>query len=173
MNKILTRYCLKRNKKIEDLKECCNCSDYKKKDLSAENLPEINLSKEAITVGFICHIKYHSCSYSQYYDEKQMTEKSDLPKAIKKLNVATKNFLKKQFLKSDNVKSLIIAEWYNIVGKAFCENIKVLKFSRGTLIVQSDNPSVSQDFLFVQKEVIDNINNILQDRIVKKIKIQH
>jgi predicted nucleic acid-binding Zn ribbon protein len=63
----------------------------------------------------------------------------------------------------------IVNSWNEIVGEQISRVTKAEKMIHGTLIVRVEKPVWRNELLFLKKEIIAKINEIMKDEIVKDI----
>ena len=74
--------------------------------------------------------------------------------------------------KSDMEMTGIWDTWTESVGDEITKNAKPAAFKDGTLIVNVSSSVWIQHLKFLEKDMISNINNILNKKLVKKIKFK-
>ncbi len=166
--KSLSRYCFNKNEKIIDLKICFLCEKYSLKENF--DVPDISLPDSS---GLLGHLKFNSCEFADNLDFQELLKISSLPAAIKTLNNTIPRFFKKLKLNGKCIFNIIYANWKIIVGVAFENIIVPVKYVNGTLVVKCIQPAAAQDFMFVKDDVIKNLNSLLMNNAVKKIKIEN
>ena len=165
--KNLTRFCIKNNEKLFDLKKCFLCSAYLLKE--KYEMPDIDLPDNSALRG---HLKFNSCEFAHNLNFEELSKRDSNPAGVKTMHGLTKKFFSKLKLTPESIVSIITANWDKIVGDTFKEKLVPVKFSRGSLIIKSSSPSLTQDFLFVKTDVMKNINVLLKSEKIFKIKIQ-
>jgi len=147
--------------------------DFKKKDEQLENCSSDDIKDLEFTnnPGIIGHLKFNRCVYSETPDVEQLSGKRKLPATVKRISAATKDYMAKLSSNPETVKNVIFKRWDSIVGDIFKNIITPLKINKATLILKSESPAASQDFLFVKNDVLKNINSLFGAETIKYIKI--
>nr|MBP7653600.1 DUF721 domain-containing protein [Candidatus Dependentiae bacterium] len=157
VSKPLTRYCIFFKEKIFDLKKCCICSKYLKKEEIQSTFGEIPKSP-----NMTAHFKFSTCSFSQSLNCQQLSETPDIYRgSLKKMSFLTKKYITGLTGNTNISRTIILSKWNEIVGDIFNNSLVPEKLYKGTLILKSESPAVTQSFMFVKNDVIKKINSLL------------
>ncbi len=80
-------------------------------------------------------------------------------------------FIKEKNLDKKLLKSKIEKSWFDIVDKDVANNTKRVYYNDSILTIILYNSSMKNNLIFSKSELINKINDVLKDKILKDIKI--
>jgi hypothetical protein len=164
-NKSFTRYCLKYKTKLFDLKKCSLCQNYELKQ--GYDIPKYKLPKNS---GLLGHFKFNSCQFSANLNRQELVDKKETNASVKNISKISSRIIDKLKHNSKVTKNIIINNWENIVGNQFKDTVVPYKIIKSVLYVKTESPTITENFHFMNIEIMDNINNLFDKPVVKKIK---
>lgn len=90
---------------------------------------------------------------------------------IEKLSNILERFLEKRDLKKKIYEKDVILNWKKYVGNILASHIIPVNIKKGTLIVLSDHPTWSENFLNLFPEVKEKINSIYGYELINEVKV--
>lgn len=100
---------------------------------------------------------------------KKVSRKSSQPIPLSNL---VEKFKQRRNLKNGVEKINILTKWNEVVGDNLSQFSQAKEFVWDTLYIETKNPSITQE-LFSRKEcIVEKLNQLLEDQIVRDIKIQ-
>lgn len=90
---------------------------------------------------------------------------------IEKLSDILERFLEERDLKKKIYEKDVILNWKKYVGNLLASHIIPVNIKKGTLIVFSDHPTWSENFLNLFPEIKEKINKVYGYELISEVKV--
>ena len=88
---------------------------------------------------------------------------------MENLGKAIRSFLRNQGFETRVKEADVIRLWDEVVGKMIAEKAKPSGLKKGVLIISVEDSSWRNELIYMKKELMDNLNQRVGKKIVKKI----